>query len=194
MMTGTVGGSGSATLTGAVVGGVTTIDQSTSQALHAYRSAYTRATGELSRLRQEVRRVQIARMLKARTELRSILGGNELDDDEGTARFRSQVETFVARHGEAGVRAISAVVFDRPNSELAWFLLERLARSDDLETREARRGVLAAALESREPSLRYAAATGLGEFSDGASLEPLRRRLARERNTSVRRVIEAELR
>jgi HEAT repeat protein len=69
-----------------------------------------------------------------------------------------------------------------------------LGESVDRDTARARRDVLSAALESRDAGLRYAAATALGDFGGPEAVGALRKRLDWEKNISVRRVIEAELR
>jgi HEAT repeat protein len=61
-------------------------------------------------------------------------------------------------------------------------------------TKNARRDVLAAALESKDAGLRYAAASALAELSDEQAIKLLRRRLGQEKNPSVRGLIEADLR
>lgn len=109
--------------------------------------------------------------------------------------IKDELELLLDRHGEAGVQALSAVILSRlPSSDVSWTLLRMLGDAQQESTATARRNVLAAALESRDAGLRYAAANGLGSIGDIQSTRALRQRLSWEKNVSVRRVIEAELR
>lgn len=151
---------------------------------------------ELSRLRSEVLHRRISRMRRVRSELLELFNQRrENDDVEWSSRFQEQVFNLLERYGDEAVRATSAMLLgDRASPQFAHLLLRALAKSEDAETLIARRNVVTAALESKDPGLRYVAAAGLGDLGDPVSLDALRRRLSREPNRSVRRIIEAELR
>jgi hypothetical protein len=118
-----------------------------------------------------------------------------LADEELLERLQWQFDAFLARHGNAGVRALSALILGRlPSSEVSWTLLRMIGNSRDPRTAEVRRDIVAAALESRDAGIRYAATSALGGFSDEFAIEVLKKRLKWEKNLSVRRMIEAELR
>lgn len=118
-----------------------------------------------------------------------------VEEEGALEQLQVRFGEFLGRHGENGVRALSAILLGRlPSSEAAWLLIRMIGEADDVETVTGRRDLLAAALESRDAGLRYAAASALGEFGDFVSLNALRRRLLWEKNESVRRIIKAELR
>lgn len=117
--------------------------------------------------------------------------GEELAQED----IEAELDLLLNRHGGSGVEALSAAILSRvPSGDVSWKLLQLLGDRRDELTTGSRRDLLAAALESRDAGLRYAAATGLGALGDPASKRALRQRLAWEKNASVRRVIEAELR
>lgn len=118
-----------------------------------------------------------------------------LDEDEDHEKLQHRFLEFLDRYGANGVRALSALILGRlPSTEAGWFLLRIVGEASDPRTIATRRDLLAAALESRDAGLRYAAASALGELGDEMSLSALRRRLQWEKNASVRRIINAELR
>jgi hypothetical protein len=118
-----------------------------------------------------------------------------LVEDEMSERVQWQFDAFLERHGDSGVKALSAMILGRlPSAEVSWSLLRMLAEARDNSTLAVRRDVVAASLESRDPGLRYAAAAALGEFEKEFAAAALERRLKWEKNPSVRRMIEAELR
>jgi hypothetical protein len=117
-----------------------------------------------------------------------------VEQENSPEELQQRLDEFFGRHGDNGVRALSAVILGRvPSSEPAWLLLRRIAEANSPETIAARRDLLAAALENRDAGLRYEAASALGELGDDVSLNSLRRRLRWEKNDSVRRLIKAEL-
>ncbi len=117
------------------------------------------------------------------------------DQEQEHDALRRELGLFVARHGIAGIRAVGTAIIGRPlDIEVASALLRLLGEITDQRTEGSRREVLAAALESRDAGLRYAAASALGSMGDAQARDALQKRLAWEKNTSVRRVIEAELR
>jgi hypothetical protein len=118
-----------------------------------------------------------------------------IEEDGDLEPVRRQFDEFLQRHAENGVRALSAVVLGRlPSGEVAWSLLRMIGEAMHPETSNARRDLLAAAIESRDAGLRYAAASALGEIGDEPSRRALQRRLLWEKNQSVQRMIKAELR
>jgi HEAT repeats len=117
-----------------------------------------------------------------------------LDEQDRIENVKSQLDLFLTRYGERGVRSLSKLILANvPSGETAWTFLQMLGESANLNTARARREVLAAALESKDAALRYAAATALGSFGGADAAEALRKRLIWEKNVSVRRMIEAEL-
>jgi hypothetical protein len=118
-----------------------------------------------------------------------------LDEELAQEDIEAELDLLLSRHGGSGVQALSAAILSRiPSGDVSWKLLQLLGDRRDELTAGSRRDLLAAALESRDAGLRYAAATGLGALGDAASKRALRQRLVWEQNASVRRVIEAELR
>jgi hypothetical protein len=115
--------------------------------------------------------------------------------DEELEVAKAEFELLLKRHGVSAVRVVSRAILNRlPSNETSWSLLKWLGDGDDLATRNARRDALSAALESRDAGLRYAAASALGSLGGERTIDALRKRLAWEKNVSVRRMIEAQLR
>lgn len=118
-----------------------------------------------------------------------------LEEEGDFEKLQHRFCEFLDRHGDNGVRALSALILGRlPSTEVGWLLLRIVGEASEPRTLATRRDLLAAALESRDAGLRYAAASALGELGDEISLSALRRRLQWEKNASVRRIISAELR
>lgn len=122
-------------------------------------------------------------------------GGREATEEDDLESIKPALELFLKRHGAAGVRTFSRLLLGPiPSGQIAWTFLRMIGESVDAKTTKARRDLLAAALESRDAGLRYAAAMALGNFGDTDATQALRKRLHWEKNISVRRMIEAELR
>lgn len=174
---------------------IATFRPSSGSVSQVYKSAYERVAAQLLQLHRESARAQTARVLKATQELHNLLRGSEVADDESAMQLRAEIGSLLGHYGDAAVQAIGTVILGRRvSAEVIWHLTQTLARVEDEETLQSRRALLGAALEHRDPSVRYGAATALGEIGDDPSLESLRRRLTRERNASVRHMIQAVLR
>jgi hypothetical protein len=138
---------------------------------------------------------QLQQTRRAATELsriaEAILSAEGNDDiDIGVT-----LEDFLARHGRAGIRTISAYVFNSGvNSEIASALLLSLARNQNEATLTLRREILTAALQSSDPALRYSAAIALGEFGHENGIMALQQRLVHEKNRTIAAMIRAQLR
>lgn len=142
----------------------------------------------------EIADTRLAKLINSDAERLWIRARTNVSDEELFEGFRDELELLFARHGNEGVRALSALILSRvPSSEVSWKLIKLVAESHDRHTLSARRDVLAAALESRDAELRYAAAAALGTIGDPESLDFLRKRLAWETNASVRQMIQAEV-
>jgi hypothetical protein len=117
-----------------------------------------------------------------------------LQEDTGLENVQQQFSDFLERYGENGLRALGGIILGRlPSSEASWSLLRLIGNAEHVETRAARRDILAAALDSGDAGLRYAAASALGELGGEVAANSLRKRLSWEGNDSVRRMIKAEL-
>jgi hypothetical protein len=116
------------------------------------------------------------------------------EEADGTDGVERQFHNFLDRYGESGLGALGGMILGRlPSSDVSWSLLRLIGGSDHKETQRARANILAAALESGDAGLRYASASALGEFGGEMAKTSLRKRLDREANNSVRRMISAEL-
>jgi HEAT repeat protein len=117
-----------------------------------------------------------------------------LQEETAAELVHQQFSEFLERYGENGLRALGGIILGRlPSSEASWSLLRMIGNAEHIETRRARRDILAAALDSRDAGLRYAAASALGELGGEVATNSLRKRLIWEGNDSVRRMINAEL-
>lgn len=121
-------------------------------------------------------------------------GAEEFFEDGTESGFSKGLTSIILSHGNAAIDVLSDIILgSRVNPDVASEALRSLGRIEQPPTHRNRLGVLARALQSSDPQVRYGAALGLASMDDPQAIAFLARAIEGESIEPIRQVMKQVL-